>query len=526
MTKKQIKCYNPATLESKGTIPVNTPDEVNQAVDRARNAQKDWAKTSFEERRQVFREFNKYILENQERICEISCEDTGKTMLEAMFGEVLTTCEKLRYLNQYGEKHLQPEKRTVPSLLLVKSARVEYHPLGVIGIIIPWNFPFHNMFSHVATALFTGNAAVVKASEWAAWSSSIYIQMFRDILESLGYDPEIVQLVNGYGETGGALVRSGIEKILFIGSPEIGRKVMEGACKNLTPVVLELGGKDPMIICDDADFDLSVAQAVRGVLTNCGQNCISAERIYVQSGIYDKFVDKVKSLFDQLRQGPPVSGADNFCDVGAMAMPDQLKKVESLIRDARDKGARVLSGGESNSELKGQFFQPTLIADATHEMRIMNEETFGPVMVISKFETDDEVIEKSNSTEYALFSSVMSTDYGRAERIAKELVAGGTVINDFGIPYLVQSVPFGGVRTSGFGKFNGPEGMREFCRQKTVVTDRFWMRTPAPAFTLYPMHPNNWRIAGEATRLVYSPSWMESFQAGYRMLKMMLSGNN
>lgn len=494
-----IECQNPATLEKLGEVPSLSPSDVADRLARARQAQVAWGQTSFAERRRVLRMLLDYIIEHQTEICRLCSVDSGKTMADAAMGEIFPVCEKIRYLIDHGEADLRPDKR--PSgLLMHKAARVEYQPLGVVGVICPWNFPFHNILCPTVPALFAGNAVIAKTSEWTAWSAADFQAMFDEVLTKAGYSRDLVQVITGDGETGRALVNSGVEKIFFTGSPENGRKVMAAAAQTLTPVVLELGGKDPMIICDDADLNQAVGSAMLGVFTACGQMCVAAERLYVFDGIYDRFVDAVVRRARSLRQGPPSQDAGGQFDVGALTMPRQLEIIERQIQDAVKKGARVLVGGRRNPSLTGQFFEPTVVVDCDHSMDLVKQETFGPVMTIIRVHSEEEAIRLANDSSYGLGSSVFTKNSQRAERIARGISAGMTVVNDYGIAYMVQSAPFGGVRISGFGRINGREGLRSCCHIKTVVTDKLPIHMP---ISLYPIRSGTFPMLDGAVRLFY-----------------------
>ncbi|MBL8635639.1 MAG: aldehyde dehydrogenase family protein [Myxococcales bacterium] len=494
-----IECQNPATLEKLGEVPSLSPSDVADRLARARQAQVAWGQTSYAERRRVLRMLLDYIIEHQTEICRLCSVDSGKTMADAAMGEIFPVCEKIRYLIDHGEADLRPDKR--PSgLLMHKAARVEYQPLGVVGVICPWNFPFHNILCPTVPALFAGNAVIAKTSEWTAWSAADFQAMFDEVLTKAGYSRDLVQVITGDGETGRALVNSGVEKIFFTGSPENGRKVMAAAAQTLTPVVLELGGKDPMIICDDADLNQAVGSAMLGVFTACGQMCVAAERLYVFDGIYDRFVDEVVRRARALRQGPPSQDAGGQFDVGALTMPRQLEIIERQIQDAVKKGARVLVGGRRNPSLTGQFFEPTVVVDCDHSMDLVKQETFGPVMTIIRVHSEEEAIRLANDSSYGLGSSVFTKNSQRAERIARGISAGMTVVNDYGIAYMVQSAPFGGVRISGFGRINGREGLRSCCHIKTVVTDKLPIHMP---ISLYPIRSGTFPMLDGAVRLFY-----------------------
>jgi acyl-CoA reductase-like NAD-dependent aldehyde dehydrogenase len=280
-------------------------------------------------------------------------------------------------------------------------------------------------------------------------------------LARLGPDPHRL-----WRDGRGSWFRSGVDKIVFTGSVPNGRRVLEGSVQNLTPVVLELGGKDPLIVCDDADLSQAVAGALAGVFICSGQMCLAAERIYVMDGIYDRFIERVVAEARALRQGDPLAGNGADIDVGAMTMPHQVEIVEQLVADAVRKGAKVLVGGERRPG--GNFYKPTVLVEVDHTMDIMREETFGPVMAIMRVRDDDHAIELANDSVFGLGSTVFSKDQARARRLADRLIAGSTCINDYGLAYMVQGLPFGGVRSSGFGRLNGREGLRACCNAKAV----------------------------------------------------------
>lgn len=466
---KQIPCVDPATKDPLGEVQVDTPTDVDAAVARAHIAQREWRESSFEERREVLRKLLAYTVDHKDEICLTIQRDSGKTRENALVGEIWTTCEKFRWMINHGEKHLRPE-RVSSGLLVHKKARLEFHPLGVVASIIPWNYPFQNIVNPIIPALMAGNAIVIKPSEWVAWSSARFIAAFREVIEHAGYNPDLIQAVQGYGETGAALVRSEVDTILFIGSVKNGRKVIEGSAERITPVVMELGGKDAFIVCDDASLEQAVHASLAGCYVNCGQNCVASERLLVHETIYDAFEKRAVELVKDFRQG---NSRERLVDVGAIITPLQLDIIEKAVDGAVAQGARLVAGGKRTLTEDGDYFEPTILADVTADMKIAQEEVFGPVMLLMRVQNDDHAVQIANGTSYGLSSSVFSKNRSRARKITSQLEAGMSAINEFGgVTYMAQDLTFGGVKKSGFGRMNGRDGLRSMCNIKAVIDDR------------------------------------------------------
>lgn len=493
-----IDCREPATHAPLGTVPIDGPDAVRAKVARARVAQKDWGESTFRERRKLLSTILAHVLDHADELCEVVVRDAGKTRENAVMGEIWPVCEKLRWTIRNGEKHLRPERMS-SGLFLHKKATVLYQPLGVIGVICPWNYPLQNVLGPTIPALFAGNAVVVKVSEQVAWSSARIQRIFDEAFDALGYPRDTVQIVNGYGETGAALVRSGVDKIIFTGSVPNGRRILEGSVENITPVILELGGKDPFIVCEDAHMEQAVHAALTGVFIAAGQNCMAAERVLVHAKVYDEFVGHIVSEVRALRMGDAPAGG---VDVGALVSQQQVEIVERLVNDALANGARALVGGK-RSDRPGQFFEPTVLVDVTPDMAIMNEEVFGPVMCIHRYESDDDAIAIANGTRFGLGSTVMSRSHTRARRLAERLRVGSCTVNDFGFTYMAQDLPFGGVDASGFGRLNGREGLRGCTNQKAILEDRLPLHMPAK---LYPVKPEVYPLVRGTLRALYQPT--------------------
>jgi acyl-CoA reductase-like NAD-dependent aldehyde dehydrogenase len=481
-----IPCVDPATRERLGEIRVDTPADVDAAVVRAKAAHKAWRQTSFEERREVLRKLLASTVDNKDEICLAIQRDSGKTRENALIGEIWTTCEKFRWMIKNGEKHLRPE-RVSSGLLLHKKARLEFHPLGVVAAITPWNYPYQNLVNPIIPALMAGNAIVLKPSEWVAWSSARFIDAIRGVIEEAGHNPDLVQAVHGYGETGAALVRSKVDTILFIGSVKNGRRVIEGSAERVTPVVMELGGKDAFIVCADADLEQAVHAALAGCYVNCGQNCV--------------------------RQG---NSREELVDVGAIITPLQLDIIEKAVDGAVAQGARLVVGGKRTRTEEGDYFEPTILADITPDMDIAQEEVFGPVMLLMRVRDDAHAVEVANDVSYGLSSSVFSKNRRRARKIVGELETGMSAINEFGgITYMAQDLTFGGVKASGYGRMNGRDGLRSMCNIKAVIDDRIPINQPNK---MYPVRRKDYGMFSGVIDLVYGGGFKRRWNGLMRLL--------
>lgn len=496
-TSRTIPCSEPATGRSLGEIAAHTPEDVRRMVGDARRAQEAFAHTSFETRRSVLRHVLQHVLDHADELVELVVRDAGKTHENAMMGEIWPVAEKLRWTIAQGERHLRPE-RVSSGLFVHKKASIEYVPRGVIGVICPWNYPLQNILGPVIPALMSGNASVVKVSEHVAWSAPRFQRIFDEALDAHGLPRGLVQLVQGFGDVGAALVSSGVDLVVFTGSMGNGKKVLAESAKTLVPVILELGGKDALIVCDDAELEAAAHAAMNGAFIAAGQNCLAAERILVMDGIYDRFVQRVTELARGLRQDVPTNRPGQV-DVGALVTPQQLEIVEHLVDDAIAKGARALVGGKRANK-PGNYFEPTVLVDVKPEMAVAQEEAFGPVLSILRVKDDADAVRVANSTAYGLGCTVFSKDAARAKRIADRVHSGSASINDFGFTYMAQDLPFGGVGGSGFGRLNGREGLRACCHAKAVLEDRVALHAPAK---VYPVKPHDAELFRGVLRTIY-----------------------
>lgn len=385
--------------------------------------------------------------------------------------------------------------------------------------------------NHIISGIFAGNAVVGKVSEHTSWSAvAYYSRIARAALEVNGHNPDLLQTVTGFGEAGHALVTNPlVDKIIFTGSTAIGRKVMEAASQHLKPVILELGGKDAMVFTEDCRLSEIVPWVLRGCFQNSGQNCVGIERVVVYESLHDRFVDAVLPRVQALRQGGPLAttaggGSDANVDCGALVMEAQLDHIQALVDDAVSKGAKLRTGGRRNPALpEGQFYEPTVLTGVTPDMRIFREEVFGPVMSIIKVPDDSDAacVDLVNDSDFGLGSSVYCGDPQRGLAIARQLRTGMVCVNDFGSHYLVQSLPFGGTKQSGFGRFAGIEGLRACCLERSVLTDRIpGVKTSIPAAIDYPIDKNQGLpFAGSLIQLFYNESWIEKIKGVIGLIK-------
>ena len=468
---RRIEVFNPATLERIGEIEVATAQDVGDCVARARAAQPAWSELGFEQRGRHLLRLREVIIERTDEIIDTICADTGKTRLEAIASEILPSCDSITFYAKRARK-LLADQRVPLHLLKTKKLVLSYRPMGVVGIITPWNFPFILSLNPIAQALMAGNCVVVKPSEVTPFVGLKIGELF----EQAGFPADVLQIATGDGTTGAALVEAGCDKISFTGSVKTGRKVGEACGRQLIPCTLELGGKDPMIVCADARLEHAAKGAVWSAFANAGQVCMSTERVYVASEIAEPFIDRVVELTRELRQGLESEGE---VDVGSLTFAPQLDIIERHIADAVEKGARVLAGGRRNPAYKGYFFEPTVLVDVDHTMEVMREESFGPLLPIQVVRDEDEAVRLANDSRYGLQASVWSRDGYKARALAGKIHAGGVTVDDAMVTYAATESPFGGVNDSGIGRVNGEIGLKAYCHVQSVVLPRFGIRGQA-----------------------------------------------
>ncbi|QIX00330.1 hypothetical protein AMS68_005847 [Peltaster fructicola] len=521
-----IQCYSPATGELLQCITPVTPDGLDRLIDQAGTAQKEWAETQFWQRRRVLKTILRFILDNQDEIVRVACLDSGKTRVDALFGEILVTVEKLKWTIDHGETALRPERRPTNFLMFYKKNVVHYEPLGVIAACVSWNYPFHNILGPIISALFTGNAIVVKGSEQTAWSSQYFGDLVRKALVVTGHNADIVHVVSCWPETAEHLTsHPKISHLLFIGSKPVAHAVAKSASRALIPLCVELGGKDAAVILDhdgntlpsQGEIDRIASIIMRGVFQSAGQNCIGIERIVAMPRMYEKLVTMLTPRIKALRLGNDLDVREGGqVDVGASISSASFDRLEKLIAEAVSQGASLIVGGRKVKHPKypqGHYFAPTLLVNVTPDMRIAREELFAPICVFMKAETVQQAVDITNGTMYGLGCSVFGPTHTTAARdslqhVAKQIKSGMVAINDFAVYYAVQ-LPFGGVAGSGYGRFAGEEGLRSICNVKSVCSDRFpsIIKTAIPGKLDYPMQAGAFNMATGIVEFGYGDSF-------------------
>ena len=462
---REIISTNPADGSIVGRFPVMDTAQVQAAVERARAAQPEWNRLGIRKRLQILRRFQRLLHANKTQVAHLISREAGKPEVEALLTEVLVVLDVVRFLRKHAYDALRPE--VVPHgnpILKTKRGRLLREPYGVIAIISPWNYPFSIPATETLAALAAGNAVVVKPSEFTPAAAT---ELAR-LLHQAGVPEDVFQVVIGEGPAGAALMGAPIDKVIFTGSVATGKRIAQAAAQRLLPVVLELGGKDPMIVLEDADVDVASSAAVWGAFVNAGQTCLSVERCYVHRSLYDKFLVACVEKTRKLRVG---EGTDPEVEIGPMIHQGQLQIVEAHVNEAKAMGARVLCGGERLAQLGPNFYAPTVIAEVNHSMRLLNEETFGPVLPVMPFDTEDDAIQMANGSEFGLAASVWTKSRGRGEAIAKKLHAGTVMVNDVICGFGISEAPHGGVKASGLGRTHGRLGLEEMVRVKYVDSD-------------------------------------------------------
>ncbi|HEX6473101.1 MAG TPA: aldehyde dehydrogenase family protein [Streptosporangiaceae bacterium] len=459
--RETFESVNPATGEVVAEHPVDDERAVLAAVDRAREAAHWWRALGWKERRLRLLNFKGALARGLGRVAELVHEETGKPLADAQL-EAIGAITHIDWAARHAQKVLGP-RGVFPGLAAInQKCTLEYHPLGVVGVIGPWNYPVFTPMGSIAYALAAGNAVVFKPSEYTPGVGALLAEIFAGVVP----EQPVFQVVTGFGPTGAALATAGVDKLAFTGSAATARKVMAACAESLTPIVAECGGKDAFIVDIDADIEGAADAALWGSMSNAGQTCIGVERVYVVEGAYDDFVSVLTEKARALRPGE-----DRSASYGPITMPRQLDVIERHIADALDKGGRAVVGGAE--AVRRPFVEPVVLVDVPDDSAAIREETFGPTITVTKVASLDEAVTKANATGYGLAGTVFSGSRSRAMDVARRLRTGMTSINAVMAYATVPGLPFGGVGESGFGRIHGADGLREFARAKAITRQRF-----------------------------------------------------
>ncbi len=490
-----ITVTNPRTGQTLYTVPEANDADMVRAYAEARKAAAQLRTMSIRARLAECTKLKKHILAHKESIIDRIVAETGKSRTDALLTEIFTVLDTIDYYEKTAKEILADQVVKTPLILMGKKSKIFYEPLGVILLISPWNYPFNLTMIPFISAFVAGNAVVFKPSEYTPLQG-----LLEEIMDRSGFMRGALQIVYGGKDVGKKLIDHRPSKIFFTGSTRAGKQVMAQAAQYLIPVELELGGKDPMIVFDDVNLERTVNGALWGGMTNSGQTCTSVERIYVQESLYDQFVESLRAKIGKLTSAACNPGIDERAlDVGCMTTAFQVDIVANQVDDAVKRGGAILSGGQRATGCNG--FAPTLVVDADPASSLVLDESFGPVVVVSKFRDEAEAIRLANDSQYGLSASVWSTDLDRAVRVARAIETGNVSINNVLATQGNSALPYGGVKESGFGRYKGPQGLHSFCNIKSIMIDKQGSRLEV---NWYPYSTEKYALMSKLIETVYS----------------------
>jgi acyl-CoA reductase-like NAD-dependent aldehyde dehydrogenase len=493
-TSSEITVENPATGQVVGRVPAVSADDLRAMAERGRAAQPAWEALGFDGRARILRRAQKWTTDNAERIAQTIVAESGKAYEDALLAEVNYAATAFGFWAKHAPEYLGDERvRSANPFVIGRKLVVRYRPLGLVGVIGPWNYPLTNSFGDCIPAMAAGNAVILKPAEATPLTSLL----MAECMQACGLPEGIYQVAPGSGSKLGPELIDLADMIMFTGSTETGKTIMERAARTLTPVSLELGGKDPMIVLRDADVERAANAAVYYSMQNGGQTCISVERVYVEAPLYDDFVARVSEKVRALRQGAP--GGPGTVDVGAITSPPQLDTIARHVEDARRAGAKVIVGGHAR-EGEGTFYEPTVLVDVDHSMSAMTEETFGPTLPIMKVADADEAVRLANDSPFGLQASVWTKDVARGEEIARRVEAGAVCVNDAQLNYFALELPMGGWKASGMGQRHGAGGIRKYARQQSLLVTRL---APKKDIHMFPYKARTTGLLAKGLKLLY-----------------------
>jgi acyl-CoA reductase-like NAD-dependent aldehyde dehydrogenase len=466
LAAETIPSIDPATGQVTANFERTPPLALPQLMAQARAAQAGWGRRSIADRCALIGVLQKKILEMRNTLADVVVRESGKPRVEALFADVFVSLDTALYFAKRGADALRPE--AVPhhsSAAKAKVGTIYFEPLGVIGIISSWNYPLAIPFSQIIAAVAAGNAVLCKTSELTPECGALIDKLFQ----YAGFPGDLVTILQGGGDVGQALIEAHPDKVFFTGSVSTGKHVAEACARQLIPTVLELGGKDAMLVLRDADLNVASSAAVWGSYTNCGQVCLSVERLFVEGPIVEEFVRRCVEKTQKLRLGP---GRDKNTDVGPLIRAQHVQRMSDLIADAVQHGAGIVCGGHSRPDLGPNFFEPTVLTGVDASMKLFQDETFGPIMAIHEVSNVEEAIRLANDSDFALSASVWTSDTARGKAIAEQLRAGTVMVNDLLSGFAIAEAPHGGCGLSGWGRTHGKAGLQEMVHVKYVDVDR------------------------------------------------------
>lgn len=458
----------PATGKVIAEIEETQLHDVPLFYQHGREAFAMWGALSVAERMDYFKKLKQLMVEEMDKIARTISEDTGKVLTESIVADIMPTLDAIDHIIKHAEKVLSRQKAKTPLLLIGKKSYIEYMPRGVVLVISPWNYPLQLAMVPMISALAGGNTVILKPSE----VTPLVGKLIEDLFQRSGFPDGVVQVAHGGKEVGAAFTAGKPDYIFFTGSVRTGKIIQQQAARDLIPTTLELGGKDPMIVCSDANLERAAKAAAWGAFTNSGQVCMSAERLYVERNVYDRFLELLKKEVNSL-----VQGNDEDADIGSMTFPAQKEIVKEQLDEALERGAKLETGVEPEQWKDGMFLPLTVVTGVEQDMKIIQEETFGPLLPVVPFDSEEEAVSYANGTVYGLNASVWTKDKQKARRIATKLVSGAVVINDVIISVANHGLPFGGTKESGIGRYHAEGGLRIFCHEKAVMEDMGFMDT-------------------------------------------------
>ena len=478
--------------------------EIKTDFQKAKNAEAELKKLTVKERVEKISKLKKIVLERREWLIDKIQSDTGKSRSDALVSEIFGVLDHLHFLIKNTEKGLADKTVSTPIALMGKKSKIYFEPLGTVLIISPWNYPFYQAIVPITAAFATGNAVVYKPSEHTPLTGVV-----EELLKQAGFKEDWVKIIYGDGKVGAELIDQRPDKIMFTGSDRTGRKIMEQASKHLIPVELELGGKDPMIVFDDANIVRAAAGAIWGGLTNLGQSCTSVERIYVQQNIYNDFKAEMVKQVEWMKQEVD---KDGDADVGAMTVDFQVETIKNQLDDAKKLGAEILTG--RNWDGKSKLIPPMVIDKITPAMKVISEESFGPFLPLIPFKTEEEAIELANDSEFGLSASVWTKDMNRADRVTRSIKTGNVSVNNVMLTEGNPALPFGGTKNSGFGRYKGEIGLHSFCNVKSVLIDKNSSKIESNWF---PYTKEKYVMFSNMMEGLFTGSWIKFALSGLKM---------